>query len=43
VKVNERTTLAVARSESAGGVQGLATGARVRLAWRPDHAVQLRD
>jgi putative spermidine/putrescine transport system ATP-binding protein len=43
VKVNERTTLAVARSESAGGVQGLATGARVRIAWRPDHAVPLRD
>jgi putative spermidine/putrescine transport system ATP-binding protein len=44
VKVDERTTLAVARSESAGdGVQGLATGARVRLAWRPDHAVPLQD
>ena len=43
VKVNERTTLAVARSESAGGVQGLATGARVRLAWRPEHAVPLQD
>ena len=44
VKVDERTTLAVARSESAGGgVQGLTTGARVRLAWRPDHAVPLQD
>ena len=39
VQVDERTTLAVARSEAAGGgVQGLTTGARVRLAWRPDHA-----
>jgi putative spermidine/putrescine transport system ATP-binding protein len=44
VQVDERTTLAVARSESAGGaVQGLTTGARVRLAWRPDHAVPLQD
>ena len=43
VKVDERTTLAVARSESGGGVQGLTAGARVRLAWRPDHAVPLRD
>ncbi len=43
VKVNERTTLAVARPESAGAAQGLAAGARVRLAWRPDHAVPLRD
>ena len=44
VQVDERTTLAVARSEAAGGgVQGLTTGARVRLAWRPDHAVPLQD
>jgi putative spermidine/putrescine transport system ATP-binding protein len=45
VKVDERTTLAVARAETAGGdgVDGLATGATVRLAWRPEHAVQLQD
>ena len=44
VQVDERTTLAVARSESAGGgVQGFTTGSRVRLAWRPGHAVPLRD
>ena len=43
VKVDEHTTLAVARAETAGGgVAGLATGARVRLAWRPEHAVQLQ-
>jgi putative spermidine/putrescine transport system ATP-binding protein len=44
VKVDAHTTLAVARAETAGGgVAGLATGARVLLAWRPDHAVPLRD
>ncbi len=44
VKVDERTTLAVARAETAGGgAEGLATGARVRLAWRPEHAVPLQD
>jgi putative spermidine/putrescine transport system ATP-binding protein len=44
VKVDERTTLAVAWSESTGaGVPGLTTGARVRLAWRPEYAVPLRD
>jgi putative spermidine/putrescine transport system ATP-binding protein len=43
VKVDERTTLAVARAETAGGgVEGFATGTRVRLAWRPEHAVQLQ-
>jgi len=44
VKVDERTTLAVARAETAGGgAEGLATGARARLAWRPEHAVPLQD
>jgi putative spermidine/putrescine transport system ATP-binding protein len=44
VKVDEHTTLAVARAETAGdGAAGLATGARVRLAWRPGHAVPLQD
>jgi putative spermidine/putrescine transport system ATP-binding protein len=43
VKVDEHTTLAVARAETAGGsIEGLATGARVRLAWRPEHAVRLQ-
>jgi len=43
VKVDEHTTLAVARAETAGGgVESLATGARVRLAWRPEHAVRLQ-
>ena len=43
VKVDEHTTLAVARAEIAGGgAEGLATGARVRLAWRPEHAVPLQ-
>ena len=44
VQVDERTTLAVARAETAaGGVEGLTSGARVRLAWRPEHAVPLQD
>ncbi len=44
VKVDDRTTLAVALFETAGGeIEGLATGARVRLAWRPEHAVLLQD
>jgi ABC-type Fe3+/spermidine/putrescine transport system ATPase subunit len=44
VKVDELTTLAVARAETAGaGGAGLTTGARVRLAWRPEHAVPLQD
>jgi putative spermidine/putrescine transport system ATP-binding protein len=43
VKVDEHTTLAVARAETAGdGIEGLRTGARVRLAWRPEHAVPLQ-
>ena len=37
-------TLAVALAETADGeVEGLATGAQVRLAWRPEHAIVLRD
>jgi putative spermidine/putrescine transport system ATP-binding protein len=44
VKVDEHTTLAVACAETAGsGVEGLTTGARVSLAWRPEHAVPLQD
>jgi putative spermidine/putrescine transport system ATP-binding protein len=44
VKVDDRTTLAVALAETAdNGVEGLATGARVRLAWRPEHSVPLQD
>jgi putative spermidine/putrescine transport system ATP-binding protein len=44
VKVDDRTTLAVALAETAsGGAEGLTTGTRVRLAWRPEHAVQLQD
>ncbi|MDH4165971.1 MAG: ABC transporter ATP-binding protein [Gammaproteobacteria bacterium] len=44
VRVDEHTTLAVARAETMGdGVAGLATGARVRLAWRPEHTVPLQD
>ena len=43
VKVDGHTTLAVARAETAGArAAGLATGATVRLAWRPEHAVQLQ-
>jgi putative spermidine/putrescine transport system ATP-binding protein len=44
VKIDERTTLAVALAESAdGSVEGVTTGTRVRLAWRPEHAVPLQD
>ncbi len=44
VKVDDSTTLAVALAETAdSSVAGLATGARVRLAWRPEHAVPLQD
>ena len=44
VQVGARRRSPVAEAEAAGGgVQGLTTGARVRLAWRPDHAVPLQD
>jgi len=44
VKIDGQTTLAVARAEIAGsGVEGLTAGARVSLAWRPEHAVPLQD
>jgi putative spermidine/putrescine transport system ATP-binding protein len=44
IKVDDGTTLAVALAETAsGGVTDLATGARVRMAWRPEHAVPLQD
>ena len=44
VKVDDQTTMAVALAETAdAGVDGLTTGGRVRLAWRPEHAVPLLD
>ncbi len=44
VKVDDQTTMAVALAETAdAGIAGLTTGARVRLAWRPEHAVPLLD
>jgi putative spermidine/putrescine transport system ATP-binding protein len=44
VKVDDKTTMAVALAATAdAGVEGLATGARVRLSWRPEHAVPLLD
>jgi putative spermidine/putrescine transport system ATP-binding protein len=44
VKVDDRTTLAVARAETGDGAgESLRAGATVRLAWLPAHAVPLRD
>jgi putative spermidine/putrescine transport system ATP-binding protein len=44
VKVDDHTMLAVALAATADtDVAGLTTGARVRLAWRPEHAVPLQD
>ena len=44
VRVDDQTTLAVALAETAGSrMPGIVAGARVRLAWRPEHAVPLRD
>jgi putative spermidine/putrescine transport system ATP-binding protein len=45
VRVDEATTLVVARTESAlAPATGVVTaGQRVRLAWRPEHTVPLRD
>jgi putative spermidine/putrescine transport system ATP-binding protein len=43
VRLDERTTLAIARPESAASATAaLAAGASVRLAWRPEHAVLLQ-
>jgi putative spermidine/putrescine transport system ATP-binding protein len=44
VKLDERTTLAVARAEAGDGAgESLRAGATVRLAWLPAHAVPLQD
>jgi putative spermidine/putrescine transport system ATP-binding protein len=44
VKLDERTTLAVARAEAGDGAgESLRAGATVRLAWLPVHAVPLQD
>ena len=45
VRVDETTTLVVARTESvlAADAAAFAAGQRVRLAWRPEHTVPLRD
>jgi len=45
VRVDEATTLVVARTEStlAPGSGAATAGQRVRLAWRPEHTVPLRD
>lgn len=43
VRLGNGTTLAVARPEQATAVPGLAAGAPVQLAWRPEHAVPLQD
>ena len=43
VRIDEQTTLAVARPESAlAAATPLAAGDSVRLAWRPEHAVPLQ-
>jgi putative spermidine/putrescine transport system ATP-binding protein len=45
VRIDERTVLAVARAEgaSAASDEPLREGARIRLAWRPEHAVTLQE
>lgn len=43
VQIAQDAVLAVARPEAAGGEPELETGARVRLAWRPESAVMLEE
>jgi putative spermidine/putrescine transport system ATP-binding protein len=45
VRIDEATTLVVARTESALAPEAgtIAPGQRVRLTWRPEHTVPLRD
>jgi hypothetical protein len=41
VRIDDATTLTVARAETSGLAAPVAAGAAVQLAWRPEHAVPL--